>query len=129
MVGVDLERCPGAKCVVDTGQGLSEAEERPQLAHRVVGASSGGWPSLDVGQDLWGEILIEPRNASQALNEVEARLIERNDRVGSRERGWGLVHDRRRRRHVAAWREVGECSWQLEAVGWWVGGLVWMVGL
>lgn len=72
VVGVDLEGCPGAKCVVDTGQGLSETKERPQLAHRIVGGCGGGWPTLDVGQDLWGEILIEPRDASQALNEVEA---------------------------------------------------------
>lgn len=69
---VDLERCPGAKCVVDTGQGLSEAKECPKLAHGIVSASGGGWPCLDVGQDLWGEILIESRDASQALNEIEA---------------------------------------------------------
>lgn len=69
---VDLERCPGAKCVVDTGQGLSEAKECPKLAHGIVSASGGGWPCLDVGQDLWGEILIESRDTSQALNEIEA---------------------------------------------------------
>jgi hypothetical protein len=87
---VDLEGLLGAETVEDTGEGGTESEEDPELVDGVVGSWAGGGASLGVLEDFRVEVVFKVRDARESFDEVEAGLIERDDRVSSCERWWRL---------------------------------------
>lgn len=87
---VDTEGLPGTQAVEDGGERRTHAEQDPELVDGVIGRSSGR-ASLGVFQEFRVEVLVKVGDAGQTLEQVEAGLVERDDRVAALQWGRGLV--------------------------------------